>query len=233
MRIRSELVKYFLLRRALVGVLLECNFPPDTAGPHIEILEKEGLMGFQSGVHVLADLGLLSHAGSRADETWSKHSNAHDGRVRAGRVSEGQGEETYCIERGKALYSSADIILSPARLNMTGSFSPLRRRLRVTLCKSGVLLDFDDDEVVGGVVGKQPSRRRRVAVKAARLSLSVPAGPACCCVCAAASRKTIITMPCLGDGPRRMHRVNASWNVRSRHAQLMQRGQGVAWRGLQ
>ena len=63
MRIRSELVKYFLLRRALVGVLLECNFPPDTAGPHIEILEKEGLMGFQFGVHVLADLGLLSHAG--------------------------------------------------------------------------------------------------------------------------------------------------------------------------
>ena len=179
MRIRSELVKYFFLRRPLVGVLLECNFPPDTAGPHIEILEKEGLMGFQSGVHVLADLGLLSHAGSRADETWSKHSNAHGGRVRAGRVSEGQGEETYCIERGKALYSSADIILSPARLNMTGSFSPLRRRLLVTLCKRGVLLDFDEDDVGGVVLGKQHSRRRRVAGKAARLSLSVPAGPAC------------------------------------------------------
>jgi hypothetical protein len=78
---------------------------------------------------------------------------------------------------------------------MTGSLSLLRRRLLVTLYKSGVLLDFDDEDV-GGVVSKQHSRRRRVAGKAARLSLSVPAGPAWCCVCAAAaSRKTII-IPC-------------------------------------
>jgi hypothetical protein len=60
---------------------------------------------------------------------------------------------------------------------MTGSLSLLRRRLLVTLYKSGVLLDLDDEDV-GGVVSKQHSRRRRVAGKAARLSLSVPAGPA-------------------------------------------------------
>ena len=105
---------------------------------------------------------------------------AHDGRVQAVEFQKGkESEQTYWIERGKALYSSGDIILSPARLNMTGSISPLRRRLRVTLCKSGVLLDFDDEDVGGVVVGKQHSRRRRVAGKAARLSLSVPAGPAC------------------------------------------------------
>jgi hypothetical protein len=45
-------------------------------------------------------------AGTRVDETGSKHAKAHDGRVQATRVSEGQGEETYWIERGRALYSS-------------------------------------------------------------------------------------------------------------------------------
>jgi hypothetical protein len=62
MRIRSELVKYFFLRRWSVGVLLECSFLLYTAGPHIGNIAEEGLMGFQFGVHVLADLGLLSHA---------------------------------------------------------------------------------------------------------------------------------------------------------------------------
>ena len=110
---------------------------------------------------------------------------------------------------------------------MTGSFSPLRRRLLVTPCKSGVLLDFEDDDVGGVVVDKQHSRRQRVSGKAARLSLSVPAGPACCCVCAAASRKTIIIpcTACFRDGPRRM---DARKDVRSRHAEC---GEGRAWRG--
>jgi hypothetical protein len=108
-RIRSELVKYFFLRRWSVGVLLECNFLLYTADPHIRIIEEEGLMRFQFGVHVMADLGLFYHmrACTRVDdETWSKHSNARDGQVQAARVSEGQGEETYWIERGRALYSS-------------------------------------------------------------------------------------------------------------------------------
>jgi hypothetical protein len=65
-RIRSELVKYFFLRRRSVGELLvDCNFLLHTAvNPHIGVVnEEEGLMGFQFGVHVLADLGLsLSHA---------------------------------------------------------------------------------------------------------------------------------------------------------------------------
>lgn len=184
MRIRSELVKYFFLRRQSVGVLPECNFPPYTAEPHIASIEEEGLMGFQFGVHVLADLGLLSHAGGWTLVLMMRHganTQMHMTRSSAAGSSfrRARRGNTYCIERGKALYSSADIILSPARLNMTGSFSPLRRRLRVTLCKSGVLLDFDDEDVGGVVVGKQHSRRRRVAGKAARLSLSVPAGPAC------------------------------------------------------
>lgn len=81
-RIRSELVKYFFLRRQSVGVLPECNFLPYTAEPHIASIGKEGLMGFQFGVHVLADLGALITCGqvdTRVDdETWSKHANAHD-----------------------------------------------------------------------------------------------------------------------------------------------------------
>ena len=62
-RIRSEFVKYFFLRRRSVGVLPECNFPPYTAEPHIASIAEEGWMGLQFGVHVLADLVLLSHAG--------------------------------------------------------------------------------------------------------------------------------------------------------------------------
>ena len=109
MRIRSELVKYFFLRRRSVGVLVGCNFLLYTADPHIRIIEEKGLMRFQFGVHVMAVLGLFYHmrACTRVDdETWSKHSNARDGQVQAARVSEGQGEETYWIERGRALYSS-------------------------------------------------------------------------------------------------------------------------------
>ena len=65
-RIRSELVKYFFLLCGSVGVSLECNFLLYTADPQIVIIEEEGLMGFQFDVHVLADLGLLSHAGEHS-----------------------------------------------------------------------------------------------------------------------------------------------------------------------
>ena len=109
MRIRSELVKYFFLRRWSVGVLVERNFLLYTADPHIRVVEEERLMRFQFGVHVMAVLGLFYHmrACTRVDdETWSKHASARDGQVQAARVSDGQGEGTYWIERGKALYSS-------------------------------------------------------------------------------------------------------------------------------
>lgn len=50
-------------------------------------------------------------------------------------------EATYCIEEGNASYSSADIILSPARLKAPVSplCSLLRRRLLVMLRRSVVL----------------------------------------------------------------------------------------------
>lgn len=157
--------------------------------------------------------------------------------MQAARVSGRQEEGTYWIERGKALYSSGDMVLSPARLGLAGSmaasFPPLRRRRLVTLCKSGVLLDFEDDDVVvvvDGVEGKQRSERR-VAGKAARsLSLSVPAGPACCCcACAAASRKTII-IPCklpleTGHEGRTLRRM---FDPVSRNAAWARRGKGCS-----
>ena len=81
---------------------------------------------------------------------------------------------------------------------MAGSCSPLRRRLRVMLRKSGAL-DFDVVvEVFLEGVGKHSGRRvaghaGKEGNDAARLSVPPPAGPACWCP--AASRKSII--PCL------------------------------------
>jgi hypothetical protein len=129
------------------------------------------------------------HAGIRA-QTWSKHATAHDSREEVGE------ESTYCIERGKALYSSGDINFSPARLNMAGSCSPLRRRLLVTLCRSGVLgFDLGFVVVQNELFRGKHSGRREEDDDAARLHVSVPNGPACCW-CPAASRKAI-TIPCL------------------------------------
>jgi hypothetical protein len=65
---------------------------------------------------------------SKTVETWkSKQSTARDSRVGSS-LRMKRKHVTYCIERGRAPYSSADIILSPARLKVAGSLSPLRRR---------------------------------------------------------------------------------------------------------
>ena len=42
-------------------MLVDCNFLLYTADPHIRIIEEEGLMRFQFGVHVMADRGLFYH----------------------------------------------------------------------------------------------------------------------------------------------------------------------------
>jgi hypothetical protein len=73
---------------------------------------------------------------SKTVETWeSKQSTARDSRVGSS-LRMKRKHVTYCIERGRAPYSSADIILSPARLKVAGSLSPLRRRLLVMLRNS-------------------------------------------------------------------------------------------------
>lgn len=66
-RIRSELVKYFLLLCGSVGVSLECNFLLYTADPHIVIIEEEASIDGVSLWRACDDgrsraLGLLSHA---------------------------------------------------------------------------------------------------------------------------------------------------------------------------
>jgi hypothetical protein len=95
------------------------------------------------------------------------------------------------------------------------------------LRKSGSLgFDFDFEAADALLEGKH-SGWREEDDDAARLHVSVPAGPACCCP--VASRKAIIIIPCLalGDG----HEGSALKRMfNPGHAEC---GVGVAWRGLQ